>query len=66
MQPNLPQVMGYAPVLDQVAKNLLDNALKYVEAGNQPVVKIGAFIAEPDNTESNATEKTQVCWFFPR
>ncbi len=74
VQPNLPQVMGYAPVLDQVAKNLLDNALKYVEVGEQPVVKIGAFIVEPNETkpdetgsnetDSNAAEKTQVCWFF--
>ena len=64
VQPNLPQVMGYAPVLDQVAKNLLNNALKYVEAGRQPAVKIGAFITEPDKTELNAAERKQVCWFF--
>ena len=42
VQLDLPQVMGYLPVLSQIAKNLLDNALKYVEDGDRPNIKIGA------------------------
>ena len=66
--------MGYAPVLDQVATNLLDNALKYVASGDRPTIKIGAFLdkpdapesdsTEPDATEPSAAEQPQVCWFF--
>ncbi len=69
VQPNLPQVMGYAPVLHQVARNLLGNALKYVAPGDRPIVKIGASLVKPDTAESNAiesnaAEQTQVCCFF--
>ncbi|MGB5916224.1 MAG: response regulator [Phormidesmis sp.] len=69
VQSDLPQIMGYAPVLDQVAKNLLGNALKYVAPGDRPAVKIGAALIKPDAAESNATasnttEKTHVHWFF--
>ncbi len=69
VQPNLPQVIGYAPVLEQVANNLLDNALKYVALGDRPTIKIGAFLTEPEPIESNTTDpnaiqKTHICLFF--
>ena len=69
VQPDLPPVMGYIPVLNQVAKNLLNNALKYVEVGECPNVKIGATLIEPSapdasSTDSLSAEQAQVYWFF--
>ncbi|MBE9061021.1 response regulator [cf. Phormidesmis sp. LEGE 11477] len=53
VQPNLPVVVGFSLILERMAINLLNNALKYVEPGNSPRVYIGA-------------EKNQqtVRWFF--
>jgi signal transduction histidine kinase len=38
----LPKVLGFAPVLSQVLSNLLGNALKYVEKGHTPDVRVSA------------------------
>lgn len=53
VQPNLPVVIGFSLILERVASNLLNNALKYIEPGSSPRVYIG-------------TEKNQqtVRWFF--
>ena len=59
VQPDLPEVMGYSPVLEQIATNLLDNACKYVAPGDRPHIKIEAHLSEP-----NSAEPTYVCWSF--
>jgi signal transduction histidine kinase len=42
VQPNLPDVQGYAPWLEDVFANLLDNAVKYAGADNLcPTIQIG-------------------------
>ncbi len=79
VQPNLPFVVGYAPVLEQIASNLLDNALKYIRPGDRPMVKIGAHLVdssskdtgitdldvlEPGIPSSNELKQAQVYWFF--
>jgi len=53
VQPDLPMVTGFSLILERIASNLLNNALKYVEPGSSPRVYIGA-------------EKHQqtVRWFF--
>ena len=58
VQPNLPQVMGDAPVLDQIIKSLLDNALKYITPGTQPLVNISASLTDGSEIESDATDST--------
>jgi len=67
-------VIGYAPVLDQVAKNLLNNALKHVSPGDRPTITIGAFFSKSQTldadmtalstTESNLIDLPQVYCFF--
>lgn len=53
VQSELPLVMGYKPLLFEVATNLLSNALKYVAPGTQPEIHIGA-----------QSQGGQVHWFF--
>lgn len=53
VQPEFPLVMGYKPLLFEVATNLLSNALKYVPPGTPPKVHIGA-----------QSQGGQVHWFF--
>ncbi len=64
VQPNLPEVIGYSPVLDQVANNLLDNALKYIALGDRPAILIGADLVAPESADSEPAKPAQVCWFF--
>ena len=53
IQENLPGVVGVPLILEQVATNLLNNALKYIAPGDIPKVFIGA----------KQTDRT-VRWFF--
>ncbi len=53
VQSDLPHVMGYKPILKEVATNLLSNALKYVAPGTKPEIYIGAEV-----------HGDRVRWFF--
>ena len=39
---NLPLLMAYRPPVQQVLQNLIENALKYSQANQQPVIKVQA------------------------
>ncbi|MGG6267626.1 sensor histidine kinase [Leptolyngbya sp. AN03gr2] len=46
VSPNLPYVMAHRFTLLQVMVNLISNAIKFVEPGIQPIVKISAHVQE--------------------
>lgn len=54
VEPSLPQVIAHRTTLIQVLTNLLSNALKFVEPGVQPRVRVWAEEVEEEEGEENS------------